>query len=311
MTVRPTVETPRRDLRCSTQARDGDTDPAGTAAAADAFLLVEVPLPWPKEITDHPALSGLGAVAGELGARVQGVVPDTGSRHGARRVTLYSRPGPLFDGYERREVVGAEDELVQSCTSLPEAEPLGDGTRDLLVCSHGARDRCCGSLGTALHAIAPARGGLRVSRTSHTGGHRFAPTAVLLPEGTVWGWLTAEALASIVDRTAPVEEVLPHYRGSTAMPAPAVQFAERAVFADVGWSWLDTPRRGRVVASGDDTSEVEISSTLGTWHATVARLGERPQPVCGAEPSMATKLDPVFELVELRLARPEGESRAG
>mgnify|MGYP000057586495 CR=1 FL=1 len=43
---------------CSSQSRAGGADPIGTAGEYDAYVLVEVPLPWPREITEHPILSG-------------------------------------------------------------------------------------------------------------------------------------------------------------------------------------------------------------------------------------------------------------
>ena len=55
------------------------------------------------------------------------------------------------------------------------------GARDILVCTHGARDACCGKFGygfyVEMRGLAAVRGdGVRVWRTSHLGGHRFAPT---------------------------------------------------------------------------------------------------------------------------------------
>ena len=284
------------DLRCAAQARAIETDPAGTAVAADAFLLVEVPLPWPKEITDHPSLEG----SGDVGARVQGVVPsEVTATTGEYAVTLYRRPGWPFVRYERREIRGPIDEIAAMCRAVIDAPVEADDVTDLLVCTHGSRDRCCGSMGTALFFAAPRPAGVRVRRTSHTGGHRFAPTALLLPEGTVWAWLDDALLAAVLERSGDIGKVMPHYRGSTALAAPAVQVAERALFEAVGWAWLDTPRRGEVVEQDGDRSVVHIESALGSWRAVVERVGTRPQPLCGVELSDAKKSDDVLRLVDL------------
>jgi hypothetical protein len=279
-----------------------ELDPGGTAAAADAFLLVEVPLPWPKEITDHPCLEG----AADVGARVQGVVPsEATATTGEYAVTLYRRPRWPFVGYERREIRGPIDQIAAMCRRVIDAPIEGADVTDLLVCSHGTRDRCCGSLGTALFFAAARPGGVRVRRTSHTGGHRFAPTAVLLPEGTVWGWLDDALLAAVLERSGDIGKVIPHYRGSTALAAPAAQVAERAVLATVGWSWLDTPRHAEVVErqrEGErdgDRSVVRVASEVGSWRAVVDRIGSRPQPLCGVDLSAARKADDVLRLVEL------------
>ncbi len=59
----------------------------------------------------------------------------------------------------------------------------------LLVCTHGRRDRCCALDGRALvRALAEAREP-DVWECSHLSGHRFAPTALILPTGYLYGRL--------------------------------------------------------------------------------------------------------------------------
>ena len=124
------------DLRCSTQARAMATAPVGTAVAAEAFLLVALPRPWPRDVGEHPVVAALADVARTAGARVQAVVP-AGETQPDRTVTaVYELGDGPFRGYTR---------------SGP-----GEVAGDVLVCTHGSRDRCCGSLGTALAlALAP------------------------------------------------------------------------------------------------------------------------------------------------------------
>src|SRR5205823_6194194 len=94
---------------------------------------------------------------------------------------------------------------------------------DLFVCTHGRRDVCCGTDGTALwrRLSAPkSAGGLgdvvRLWRTSHTGGHRFAPTGAVFPSGQYWAWLDPGLVRAVLGREGPVADVVPHYRGSAA-----------------------------------------------------------------------------------------------
>ena len=70
---------------------------------------------------------------------------------------------------------GAREGIRLVAADIP--EPVRGRVTDVLVCTHGTRDTCCGSLGTRLWRDLDA-GGATVRRTSHTGGHRFAPTAV-------------------------------------------------------------------------------------------------------------------------------------
>jgi len=290
------------DLRCSVQARTAAVDAVGTAAAASAFLLVEVPLPWPREITDHRDLDGL-----DTDARVQGLVPGLERVvDGTALVVEHRAPAGRFRAYQRREVVVARDELVAAAAAPAiGTQPVRhDEVVDVLICTHGARDRCCGSLGTALFAGVASTGDVRVLRTSHTGGHRFAPTAVVLPQGTAWAWLDDSLLDAVLGRSCPLADLAAHYRGSVAVVGPAAQVAEAAVFAEVGWSWLDVARAVEVVERDGDRTVVHVSTDGGdAWVAIVEQVGTIPQAVCGELDPPAPKHDPVLRLVELRADR--------
>lgn len=290
-------------LRCSDQARTLAVEPTGTAGHARAVLLVEVPLPWPNDIAAHPALAAVAPLAADLGARLQGIVPDRGrAARGEALVVLHRAAGDDFRGYRRHAAVVPTADLAAGVRAVAGSQ-TPDPARDVLVCGHGARDRCCGSLGTALHAAAAATAaGVEVRRTSHLGGHRFAPTALLLPDGTAWAWLDDALLGAIVDRRVPPAALRAHYRGSLAMPHPAVQVVEAAVFAAVGWEWLDHRRRGAVVDEAADRWTVRLDSTAGAWLGVVERAGTAPQPVCGLPLSEAAKRDDRLLLAALEEA---------
>lgn len=96
----------------------------------------------------------------------------------------------------------------------------------LFVCTNAKRDACCARLGRPLAAAAAASHPGRVWEISHTSGHRFAPTTVLLPSGHLHGRvLDAGALLDAADRG---ELVLTTWRGRTSWPAQA-QAAEELV----------------------------------------------------------------------------------
>jgi Sucrase/ferredoxin-like len=75
----------------------------------------------------------------------------------------------------------------------PQSKPV------LLVCTNGKRDKCCALLGRALAldlaqviadtAVTTHPGGFDIWESDHLGGHRLAPTAVVLPTGFVYGRL--------------------------------------------------------------------------------------------------------------------------
>lgn len=102
----------------------------------------------------------------------------------------------------------------------PDPDPL------LLVCANGRRDRCCGHLGGRLAESlwrGPARP--RVLTCTHLGGHRFAPTAVLLPTGAVHGRLDQDAANDVVTGAREGWAPTGSLRGFSGLSAPA-QVAE-------------------------------------------------------------------------------------
>lgn len=295
-------------IRCAAWAREERVAPAGTAPQADVFVLVEHPLPWPKDIGDDPLLAGLDeaarAAAGERSVRVQALVCEPGQAT-RRVVVLAAGPSP-FRGFGRLEAEARVDELAGVVAALVAAEPPPPAQRvtDVLVCTHGSRDTCCGSLGTRLFLDAghpeagPELDGVRVWRTSHTGGHRFAPTAVTFPDGNYWAHLDREVLEGIVTRSLPAADAASHLRGCAAF-TPAVQVAEAAVLAERGWAWLDAAR----FVGERSERRVELCFEVpggerGTYDVVLEEGRRLPVPDCGKLPDVARKFQ-----VELRVAR--------
>lgn len=289
--------------RCAEWARDVDLDPAGTAPRCDVLVLVEHPLPWPSDLADDPLFAELeevvATVAGNRSVRVQALV--AGGDTAFRRVTVFAAGDGPFRGYGRMHGVGRLEEIPDLVRTLLGVEPPPPATSEVthvLVCTHGGRDACCGSLGTRLWLDGRGLGDVEVWRTSHTGGHRFAPTAITFPDGNVWAHLDVETLAAIVDRSLPAAEAARHLRGCAAFP-PAVQVADRAVLAERGWSWLDAAR------FGEERTERRIGlcyetpdGVRGDYDVCLAEGRRMPVPDCGNDPTTATK-----SAVELRVTR--------
>jgi hypothetical protein len=307
--------------RCSGFARAEGLDPAGTAGSYGGVVAVEMPLPWPREITEDPALVPVAPALAAAALRVQGLAPDPDRAPGdPRRMLTFLRPGGPFAGYRPAAWEVPAGDVTAALGALAAAAPGAGGDiaaagpatlvaagadvgRHVLVCTHGRRDACCGTLGTRLALALPGLGaGVRTWRTSHTGGHRFAPTAVLLPEGTAWAYLDPDSLVGIVDRTLDLDEAARRYRGCSGLDGPEVQAAEREALRSVGWGWLDRARTGTVVAREGARTLVRLDATGAGAAATafeavveVARLV--PVPECGKPPEEAPKSAP-----ELRVA---------
>ena len=131
---------------------------------------------------------------------------------------------------------GDRDAVLDATPGAEPAEPI------LLVCTNGRRDVCCAVRGrpVALDAADDHPG--RVWEASHTGGHRFAPTGVLLPHGATLARLDADQCGDVLREAAdgrlPVGVLGPlHDRGRSALTGPE-QAAESHVRQEFGISDL-------------------------------------------------------------------------
>lgn len=300
-------------IRCSTYAREQDARMLGSAVLCNGYLLVAWPLPWPSDAGEVAELAPLRAELRSRGIRLQLVHP-VNARRPRPEAVLYLRTEP-FRGYRRFEVDG--DGPVSQATTLLAGHGVtapADEVVDLLVCGHGSRDICCGSFGVRLAADAAAHPSLdvervRLWRTSHTGGHRFAPTAISLPDGMVWGRLDLPALEQIALRCGPAEALSAYARGCSGLHSAAAQLLDARAFQQHGWEWLTWARKDEIV----NEHEVRLTGTSPdgsrvVWEGVVGSGRELPVPVCRAPLSAATKTETELELAAFRfgsLAVPE------
>lgn len=224
----------------------------GSAGSHDAILAFELVPPWTPRLTGSRGGSGeldaaLDAI-GALGAhvRVLALEPADRAKDGKSRILWFARDGEGFHSYSRKEYRVLPETLPAVLYQLAEtgATPAdehegGREGRDLLVCTHGSRDACCGRFGYPLFRRLAERAAarpdpVRVWRCSHLGGHRFAPTLLDLPSGRMFGRIgDDDADAILSGGPALLERVPAIYRGRSALPE-AAQIVERALWMDVG-----------------------------------------------------------------------------
>lgn len=322
-------------VRCAEAHAAQEADPSGNAPHWDAVLAVEIPAPWPRDISEAQPFASL---AGTPAATLRGADGRTWRPQGLLcerdpefvRVIAFERTTGAAGPFTRREWIlpSADPAAVADLlVSLVDADPerlathdrwrddADETTADLLLCTHGTRDVCCGGPGTALHAeVVEALGGRdtteghrrRIWRTSHTGGHRFAPTALSFPEGVAWAHLAVAQCRWILDRSGDPADLGGHMRGSLSLEGAVAQVADREGFAAFGWDWLASERKAVLAAHDRSTLEstVEVMAAphgghgmVGTVTARVALDRHIPMPTCGAvgEPDFAT--EPVWKVL--------------
>lgn len=275
---------------------------AGTSAFARTWLCVEQPGPWGREALRESHIdTGVGAALAGLtsgtGVRVAlirraGSHPDR-HRPIPRRVYLaHTAPGRTW--LERWYVTDPAELLDLDFAAIGAGVAPDRGERLtrplLLICTNGRRDVCCALVGRPIAAALAGVHGEDVWECTHLGGHRFSPTAVLLPGGYSYGRLTLADAARLLDPGAGVD--LEHCRGRSTWTA-AGQVAELAV---------------RTAITETDPDAVAVTGTgpaaAGRWVADVSHVDgrrwvvdvtERTAPElrsasCGAVPKPATYL---------------------
>jgi hypothetical protein len=179
-------------------------------------------------------------------------------------------------------------------------EPVNRVT-DLLVCTHGSRDTCCGSRGTRLwQELTEGLDGIQVWRTSHLGGHRFAPTVLTFPDGCYWAHLDRSLVTALVERRIPAARAVEHLRGCAAF-TPAVQVADGAALADRGWTWLDAARFGQERSRSRIELCFETRDGDRGGYDVILEEGRLAQlPECGGDATVPAKLQQELRVAQLK-----------
>ena len=289
---------------CSRVARAAGFHPIGSAPTYLAHLVLECALPWEREVTESATFPTdvakvLARAADEgIEPRITGIMPDAEhSQPGLTRVFSYTHVDRQSPVYEKQEYLIPPEQLaalVQALLYTPNDMQVfasyrqpSNQVRELLVCNHGSRDRCCATFGFEIYrelreVYARARPeSLRVWRCSHLGGHRMAPTLLDFPEGRYYAYVTTDALPNIIGRAGSFSALERQYRGWGRL-SPLEQAAEHAVLLAEDRRWTTYRVKSEVSDSGAEngTVTVQLSYTApdsargGTYRVIVREAPE-------------------------------------
>lgn len=251
---------------------------AGTAPLARWWWLIEVPGAWGNKALEECRVPVVRQLESSPERRV--LLVRRRGRHPAAekfaplRVWIAgAMPG---DPAPRVVVVDSHEQLL----TWPASGPPGDLAREdphapvLTICTNASRDLCCGIDGRALIADLDDD---RVWECSHLGGHRLAPTALLVRQGLVYGRLDTHAARDLVDR-GPTSATAGFLRGRSALP-PAAQAAEAYLMSQ---GHCPDARTAQVHESAPDRAHVAFDRDLSV---DLHRVTGEPRPAsCGKDP---------------------------
>lgn len=296
---------------CSALSRQFAEPLAGTAATAISWLCLEQPGPWGREALRESRLEQTLAVelsrrAHGTGVRIQlirrpGRHADTGPT-APRRVYLAStRPGATW--LEQAEVDDPKELLDLDFLALGTGIPAGVGelvtNPVLLVCTNGKRDRCCAELGRPIVEEMAVLHPDDVWECTHTGGHRFAPTGLVLPSGYTYGRLDLAAAQEILLGAGQQRVRTADCRGRSTWTKEG-QVAELAVRDQIGERHPDALTVRSAPDSADDATQLVEHVDGRSWQVDLiatelapARATSCAQPASNPLAFVATNVQAV------------------
>lgn len=227
--------------------------------------------------------------------------------------------GSWFGGYRGFEFrLEGLDQVADCLRAYWQGSHLGQPItqfKDVLVCTHGMRDQCCARFGQPFFRAAQkmvkaeSLSSVRIWRVSHIGGHRFAPTVIVLPEGRYYARLTVGALRSVLTRCGSTEDLSnilqEMYRGWGLLPR-ALQVLERQFIAQLGWDWLRYRLSYCVLEEGNETTLAVLwmqspAGTLMTYRAEVRRQRHPAHEINTACNASCPFIPVQYSIIELTL----------
>ncbi len=191
------------------------TSIVGTAPREEAYLILELAKPWAKKIKAEGAIEAFRPLLkSEIAKSLKLLATPR-----IDWLPLCQRPWALLVRWHRGQA------LVQELDATPEAvqqamlePPSGEPIPLYLVCTHGSRDRCCGTLGFPVYRALVESSHRRTLQVSHLGGHRYAPVVLALPEWRFFGHMDASSCLDLDRALASRVPYLEGYRGHGRLP---------------------------------------------------------------------------------------------
>jgi hypothetical protein len=292
----------RADLvSCSQLSRVAGEQPDATSPQAVAWLAIEQPGAWGRDALEQSRIDSvtLGTLKRAAQAADVRIVlirrpgRSAPSDRGQRVLLAYTHPKGQWA--EMRDVTDLRSlrDLDLAAVAAGERQGFGEDVSHpvLLACANAKRDQCCALRGRRLAQELSVRYPGAVWESSHLGGHRFAPTAVMLPSGYLFGGLSLELAAEAMDAAAAGRVVLSGLRGRSTWSRVG-QMAEIAVRRATGESRISALTSKAPTWSAGDVCVVPVSHRDGRlWavevesiagaHELPTACGGPAQPVSG------------------------------
>jgi hypothetical protein len=291
---------------CADHSREIQEDVIGSATNHQTYILVECPTPWVSEafnskwVPDNLRILVADVKRAKLSIHFLLIANDETHREEQTTLLIYQQEKGSSNGYRKQEFKLPNIEQVAGVVRKwltgvsVDDEIASNPTRDILVCTHGSHDQCCAKYGNPFYFHAQNTifdlqlNHLRIWRSSHFGGHRFAPTAIDFPQGRYYGVLDQDTFKSILTQTGDIECLNKVYRGWGILPNP-LQILERELMLHLGWDWFNYKVTGKILEKSLDNQTIlgelsfeQPSGTLYTYQAKLVKDDIKTQTLKGS-----------------------------
>jgi hypothetical protein len=278
---------------CSDYSRQTGEDLIGSATNYQTYILVECPPPWISEtfssqwVPDNLRVLVEEVKRAHLPIRFLLIANDESSKTNYTTLLLYQKPEGLGTGYQKQEFHLENIEQVAGVVrkwlwgGYAKHQVKTSTARDILVCTHGSQDKCCAKYGNPFYFYGKntianlLMHDVRIWKSTHFGGHRFAPTAIDLPAARYYGLLDQHSFSSILTRTGDIQCLRKVYRGWGILPT-ALQIVERELILNYGWDWFNYRVGGKILQQSLDNNtilgEITLEQPCGSLHTYRATL---------------------------------------
>lgn len=258
---------------CSDYSRQAGEDIIGSATNEQTYILVECPPPWTSEafnsrwVPENLQILIKEVKRNKLPIKFLLIANNVSHKADSTTLLIYQRKEGLSNGYRKQEFQLANIELVAPVVrkwlrgGFSDYDAQTSVTRDILICTHGSHDRCCARYGNPFYFNATSivssleLDNVRIWKSSHFGGHRFAPTAIDFPDGRYYGALDQESFKSILTRTGDITLLKKVYRGWGILPN-SIQVLERELILRHGWDWFNYKVSGEIIQQNLDKNMI-------------------------------------------------------
>tara|TARA_Y100000590_G_scaffold76719_2_gene84920 strand:+ start:1744 stop:2706 length:963 start_codon:yes stop_codon:yes gene_type:complete len=241
-----------KQLTCSSFSESVGEQIFGTAPMWNWCICIEAPFPWQSNVLQsnffqkHLLIDDLTWFSDNMpGLRIQAINADDNHTKDSIRVLSFKEQDNhivkteyLFPEFEfKKHILALINGTDQQ--SLDIYAKKEQNTQDYLICTHGNRDFCCGFWGYQLYkelSESYSSESIRFWRTSHLGGHRFAPTLLSLDDARYWGRIKPEHFTGITQKNMDQINIKKMYRGKATCSSLTDQLIEKEFFSEFKWN---------------------------------------------------------------------------